>query len=192
MRLQWLAIGLGASMLTCNPIRYVSDTRQYNVYIDTSFTPEQRDAIITATMEWESATLETVTFVFSIIKDKSQSLIVITPSTMTGLRILFPEEFKDEEKHGMYLIGMTSHRGSDNQVYIATDISKRDFFQTALHEVGHSIGLPHDENADHEMKTTMNPDTHKSTTHLTCLDMQAFCKQWGCNYNRFPLCRSDQ
>lgn len=191
MKLQWLAIGLVVTLLTCNPIRYVSPTRQYNVYIDSSFTEKQRDAIVLASMEWESATLQTVTFVYTIIKDNSQALIVITPSTKDGLRILFPQEFKDEESHGLYLIGMTAHRGSDSQIYIATDINERDLFQTALHEFGHAVGLPHDEVVEHKMKTTMTPNTHTSTTHLTCLDMQAFCKQWGCNYNRFPLCKAE-
>ncbi len=169
------------TLASCLPIRFISSTHQYNVYIEPGFSDGQRTAIEASLREWETATQQTVTFVEVSYEDNSQALITMTPSTKRGMVKMFPNG----------PIGRCQYRGSNSHIYIATDLDKRDFYQTSLHEIGHSVGLEHDTNLDHAYQTTMMVHTLDSSTHLKCRDMIAFCNIWDCNASQFPLCKDN-
>ena len=170
------------ALIDCSPIRFISSTHQYNVYIESGFSDEDKRAIVASFREWETATQQTVTFVEVSSEDNSQAIIVVTASTKDGMAKMFPNS----------PIGRCQYRGSNSHIYVATDLDRRDFYQTSLHEFGHSVGLGHDTNLDHAHQTTMMAHTLDSSTHLKCRDMIAFCDMWDCNANQFPLCKESK
>ena len=163
----------------CIPPRMISSTHQYNVYIDPGFNDEHKRMIHSALVEWEVATNQTVTFREVATQDYSRALITIFHSTRNRMA----------KEYGHDLIGRANYRGEDNILVEATDLSKRDFVQTTLHEIGHAIGLDHDDDSSHRKQTVMMSHTDDSSDHLTCRDMYAFCETWGCDARQFPLCQ---
>lgn len=173
-----MVIGCGRDLT----YRFISPTRAYNTYVGSGFTKEQEQMVRDAMMEWQTSTRETVRFNEYRIVNYSQSVIVILPSYQNELA----------RKYGKNEIGRDNWFGSDNEAFIAIDLDKRDFYETTLHEIGHALGLDHDDAPAHEHKQVMNKHSDLSSDHLTCLDMRAFCRVWDCNPNNLPLCQDGQ
>lgn len=178
----FILVVLAALITSCKlPIRFISSTHQYDVYIESGFSDEQRHSVVASFQEWERATQQTVTFVEVPDKDNNlQALIVVTPTTKQGLLKLDPSK---------QTIGKCYYWGASSHIYIATELDYRDFYQTSLHEFGHSVGLEHDLNMSHRYQTTMMSHTMDSTARVTCRDVNAFCDVWGCDASQFPVCK---
>lgn len=161
---------------------YPSPTHQYNVYIESGFTPEHCQSVINAFLEWQVNTDETVKFVQVWTPDHSQPLIIVKPSTWPKMSRIFDVPLKEG------LVGEThEHYAShSSEIWLAEDQNSVDFHEVALHEFGHALGLKHDKNT-HD-KTIMRAHTPDSSDFLTCKDLQAFCALWSCDANKFPLC----
>lgn len=62
-------------------------------------------------------------------------------------------------------------------IHIQSNITDNSlFYTTVLHEVGHSLNIPHISDAQPAIMS--DPGTYVET--LTCADLQAFCKAWAC------------
>jgi predicted Zn-dependent protease len=179
MRPLFLALAL---LIECNPIHYPSSTRSYNVYIDPGFTDEHKKSVRQAFIDWELATQQTVTFVDCSVPDHQQPLMTVLPSKQDWLT----KHFKKKGK--ATLVGEANFRGQDSILYIAEDQGEMNFHQTALHEIGHALGLEHDENKAHYNANVMTESQDNSSNVITCLDLRAFCKIWGCNAEKLPRC----
>ncbi len=151
----------------------ISGSHHYDVYIDPDFMQDQRQSILNAIIEWQVDTENTITFTLIGQKTSQDPIIVILHSDQEHMQKWYHDT----------TIGHTEYRGADSNIQIATDLGKRDFHECVLHEIGHALGLEHDEDG-----TIMAPDTSEASSFLTCRDMHAFCKVWGCDARQFILC----
>lgn len=174
MKLSLILLLVFLGLTGCIPPRMVSPSHHYDVYVDPAFESEQRQSIVNAVIEWEVDTEETVTFDIVNQKSSRNPLIVITASNKTFLH----------KHHHSTTVGYADFRGVDTNVFIDVDETPRDFHEIALHELGHALGLDHNDATG----TIMYEWTNQASSFLTCSDMVSFCKEWGCNAIDFPLC----
>lgn len=175
MKLRFL-IFLLLHLSVCVPLRSIEGPH-YNVYIDPSFSTNETRLIMAALDEWESTTEGAVNF--SIIK-ASQSGNSDTPTIS-----FYPST--QSQMHKDYTptsIGRTNYRGSDNEIIIATDLGITDFYKVSLHEIGHAIGLNHQ-----DKNTVMNGNVDNASLHLTCIDIKTFCDVWNCDSQSMSPCQ---
>lgn len=178
MKLETVLLSL---LLTgCVKGQILSPTHHYEVFVDPRFNRAQHDMVIDAVHEWQTSTNDTVTFSFTDKPVSSQPIIVILPASQTWLK----QHFKPKTP-----IGEAMLRGVDTNIFLATDMSNRNFYETSLHELGHALGLEHDDRLEHMLLTVMTSHCGDSSDHLTCLDMRAFCREWNCDASKFNLCK---
>ena len=67
-------------------------------------------------------------------------------------------------------------------------MNPRDFTSVALHEQGHALGIQH--YATPHKDTVMAAYMGEDSDHLTCLDMQLFCRKWSCDPHSLLLCHT--
>jgi len=63
-----------------------------------------------------------------------------------------------------------------SQIWIQDNLDPRTHYLTAMHEVGHAIGLGHST----DNQSIMYPTIHSSGDHPPCVDQQSACKIWEC------------
>jgi len=142
----------------------LNETHHYQYYIEDGFTIDQQGIIINSFLEWEYLTDKTVSFEPVIIPE-GQHLIHIYPGTIKTLD---------------HRAGLTTPYYET--IKLATDQINENFRKTALHEVGHSIGLSHTGQG-----TIMCATLGCTNLDITCADLEQFCEVWRCDPT--PLCK---
>ena len=123
-------------------VRWNPETFPLKVYIENN--PELPEYFYENTkiafQEWEQKTEKFMTFIFINTQDNAD------------IKCLFPKDFNKEINNNSMTIGSTYLKFDKNKLYNATItfavtdtqekyISQRKFYSTALHEIGHAIGL---------------------------------------------------
>jgi hypothetical protein len=146
--------------------------KHFTAYIDPAFTPEQEREVISALQEWEQA----VVFDgprFEIVHED----ITCNPSNCGNAIALHP----DTQKHITEMLNREGLKGTfygatypwDNGAansYIGSDMSLWQFHYTALHEIGHSLGLDHNNKAPGVMCQSSDCMTH----HVSIADVMQY------------------
>lgn len=141
-----------------------NDTHAYLYYVSTDFSLDQQVAIREAFQEWEHDVGGVVSFTETATPDGSHTMKVYPHvrdnAPWVGSTNLFEEKIKIKD-------------------YLTQDQTRI----TALHEIGHGLGLVHTENG-----TIMSASW--STEHITCKDIFQFCGIWECDPTTLPPCQS--
>lgn len=163
---------LAMSMLLtgCSSKFEPSADQHYHLYISVGFSPAQADMIIDAALEWQDATGGFITF------DGAGQ-----PGE--GSTIEFKTDHELQPEPG--LLGETWNDGTSSTVSIYTSLKDSVFRQTAVHELGHTLGLEHSTPG-----TAMCYSYGCAGKHVTCKDVEQLCSVWGCNALAMPVCQT--
>ena len=131
------------------------EPQHYHVVVSPDFSAEQASSIMDAALEWQERSGGFVTF----DGDPAQfDAIRFDASTTQQLALEF----------GGGTIGLEVSQGRSSRIQIITALDPRTFHQTALHELGHAIGLHHLTPGN-----VMCGDTTCATLDVRCGDLQA-------------------
>lgn len=153
------------------------------IYIDRTFNASQRSLIVIAAAEWQNSTKGIVRFHIenmptTNIIDPSNSIIIysVSPDSPDILSL-------DAENNSRHL-GVTNmeHFLPNIEIVSSRINSAYDFKATILHELGHAIGLKHNEGIN-GYHTLMCPALDVGAAEITKIDLQNFCKIYLCNVN---------
>lgn len=128
--------------------------RHYHLNLEPGFSDEQSQAIFDAATEWQSRSGNFVSF------DGVQAwddVITVHPATDDQIVAEF----------GGGAIGYDKTNGSSSTIAILASLDPETFHQTALHELGHALGLVHDTPGN-----IMCSNTVCATLEVTCGDLE--------------------
>lgn len=129
-------------------------SHHYHLEIAADFSDAQAAAILDAAAEWQSSTNSYVTF---------DGLFAANDT------IAFHGETADQlsAEFGGGAIGFSASNGQSSSIQLLTSLDPQTFHQTALHEIGHAIGLVHTTPGN-----IMCADTTCATLQVTCGDQK--------------------
>lgn len=131
------------------------EPHHYHVVVSPDFTAEQSSAILDAALQWQERSGGFVSF----DGDPSQfDAIRVDPATSAQLTWEF----------GGGTIGLETQQGNSVHIQMISNLDARTFHQTALHELGHAIGLHHLTPGN-----IMCGDTTCATLDVRCGDLNA-------------------
>lgn len=151
------------------------------VYVDSEFTEEEFMIIQEAADEWAQETNNLATFdvyygiedgLYNKIKHDPNSLLVVKSNSETPLVKSLDKLIKGE------VLGFFLKELEVQSILLVNDRMLGDHYYKAvvIHEMGHSIGLPHTRDEESIMYRSMN-----YVYYLTKSDIRWFCRAYYCD-----------
>ncbi len=149
------------------------------LYVDRSFNNTEIELIVEASWEWAIATDQRVIYDIVVLPTEHipvQNSIILNKINEDNIMIvLLDHDNKNitlgyyDDRMGIPYIGIVLGR-------IRT---YKEFKTVILHELGHSLGLPHNE-SDEGMHTLMYPLVNFESDYITKIDADNYCKIHHC------------
>jgi len=152
------------------------------LYLDRYMSEDSMDYVIEAATEWNVATKGLVTF--DVKRLPAQGInpldaILILDVTPDYPEIMILDNGNDYSTLGFF----NGNRGIAYIGLVENRIPSDDMEAVVLHELGHSLGLEHNEGID-GIGTLMYPNINYGADHITNTDLDNFCKIYGCDPKR--------
>lgn len=153
------------------------------LFLDRYLDPDEVAFITQAALEWSAATKNIVTFdVVTLPQDKviisDNDILILSMSPDHPIIMLI-----DSENQSIALGYYDEHLPVPSIYLVSERIKDKDYVTVVLHELGHALGLEHNENI-WDIGTLMFPTKNFSATHITLKDLKNFCKLYHCDVNK--------
>lgn len=176
---------ISCTTLKPSPVFSVDHTAQIEktIYVDSHFTTEERAQILAAGNQWTFATRGRVVFHFLIDENIDPNVTAqFSENRLLRISIFHPFIAHEDALAGAKVLGATSTQpGNPNFLIVIVwerlDDSMAKFEGVIIHELGHSIGLQH----ENSCPSIMNSSVYWKYDRLSRYDLQQFCKLNFCN-----------
>lgn len=146
------------------------------LYIDSVFNKKETNDIVEAVLEWNKSTNKTIKFdiekLVNLNKINKKDGIVITK-----INDKHPEVILIDWKTGNVTLAYYNPADIQYIAVINSRIERKQYKKVIMHELGHAIGLNHDD----KMGTLMYPIMDLAADHITNADINNVCKIHKCN-----------
>jgi len=153
------------------------------LFLDRYLNPDEIAFITHAALEWSAATKNIVTFdVVTLPQEK----VVISDNDIMIMNISpdHPLVLILDDNSNYSTLGYYDESFPVPIIYLVSDrIKNKDYVMVVLHELGHALGLDHNENI-WEVGTLMYPNIVLCSKHITLYDLKKFCKLYRCDVNK--------
>jgi hypothetical protein len=168
------------------PKSYIGHTHK-TLYVDRNFDTDQFISIVQAALRWNEATNHIINY--NVVRlpitngkqianpDDSIIIDLVSPDLPDVIAI---DTLNENTTLGYYkehevipMIGIINERIDDNNM----------FEQVILHELGHSVGLKHNEGLA-GINTLMYPSVNLASDYITQEEIINFCKLYSCDPNK--------
>lgn len=152
----------------------------HTLYVDTSFSDEEKQLITIAAITWSQRTHHMITFDVVMLPtiddlDRNDGILIGKLSNYNSDILEL-----DTQNNGTTL-GYYTHHGYMPSIYlVASRIDAEDYETVVLHELGHSLGLKHNSNPN-DYGTLMYPSVEMSSDYITDTDIINLCKIYECD-----------
>lgn len=153
---------------------YVNKT----LYLDSSFNDSEIEEILSAAWEWSDATENRVVFTVKILPQNHIdpiNAIIINKLSDDSAQVIMYDVFGGKNTLGFYdnknvipFIGLITNRLND-----------KNYKPVVLHELGHALGLMHNEKEE-DMGSLMYPIIDDASDHITAKDIKNYCDLHHC------------
>lgn len=151
---------------------------QKTLYLDRSFNDSEVENIIAATWEWSDATENRVVFTVKMLPDDHIDLrnaIIVNKLSDETAQVVMLDLFNDKTTLGFYdnknvipYIGLITSR-----------LHSRNYKPVVLHELGHALGLGHNDKEE-DKGSLMYPIIDDASDHITEKEIKNYCKLHHC------------
>lgn len=150
------------------------------IYVDRNFDDFERETVLMAAMEWTSTTNHIIEYdvvqlptLNKIDYDNSVFITKISPD--------HPDIILLDQTNKNTTLGYFDTKSYLPHIAIVSErITDRDYYPVVLHELGHSLGLTHNEGIEN-VGTLMFPSIDFGSEHITMTDGKKFCRLYHCD-----------
>jgi hypothetical protein len=156
------------------------DHVHHTIYLERNFDDFEQEAILKASLEWSSTTNNIVQF--DIVQLPTREKINLTNAIIvTKVSPDFPTVILLDTTNDGTTLGYFDRNSLIPHIALITDrIKDKDYAPVVLHEIGHALGLDHNEGID-GIGTLMFPSIDVGSNHITLKDGEKFCKLYHCD-----------
>lgn len=149
------------------------------LYVDRNLSEDQLDMVVSAAWEWHAATnggviLDVMRMPTTTLQNDAVIVVVLSPD--------FPNivYLDTADPNGIHLGYFYGTSGIPYIGIVPSRISEKDFKTVLLHEMGHALGLRHNEGIE-GIGTLMYRDISIGADYVTDKDLKSFCKLYHCD-----------
>ena len=156
------------------------DGNHYHLYIAPGFSDSQHEMVVKAAQNWAKATDGFITFDLNAWTADSSNTISVYPTTLKQL---------DEHES---TLGETWNYRENSKIEDAIDLDTDTFRRTALHEMGHALGLVHNPDTGNKIANGfMCANNGCASEQIECVDLKQLCAVWGgfCDADSMAPCQ---
>lgn len=150
------------------------------LYVDRNLSEDELCIIVGAAWEWHTATNGIVTY--DVVRMPAKSIDIHNSIIIVIVSADFPEMIAlDSASEDRTHLAYYHERGAVPYIALVPyRIADHDYKPVLMHELGHSLGLQHNEGID-GIGTLMYPNVDASASVITDTDLKNFCKIYGCD-----------